>query len=696
MLPYLLSKKSSEAVIAYYNEVISLAFGSPNFRDDFRKIDMSYLRTLDLTEDQYKAKFAKDLGDTTKFQNIIVPVVMPQVEEAVSFQEEVFLSSTPIFGSVAPPIHADAASQMDAIILDQQIKGNWVPELLKSLRNGFKYNFGPTEVTDVNEVSYSLEELRNSRVKKEDRAKETIWKGNILKSLDPYNTICDPRVNYSDVPTKGEFVGYTELYPRVSFKAFMASLPYRTNMTEALESRAPGGTFAAEEQNVFYIPDLDPCKEYSRNRNDYVGMDFSRWALIGNPNGAARIDYSSTYLVTKIYARILPEDFGIFDVPGPNTPQIWKFIIVNGQVVVYAERLTNAHNFLPIVICSPKDDGLGYQTKSLAQDVEDFQSITTALSNSIIAARRRAISDRLLYDPLKISPSSIKSDSPIARIPVKLGPLGGTIKDAIYPIPFDDSQSQYAAQDINLFLSLADRASGLNPARRGQFVKGNKSRFEFAETMSNSTSRDRTMARILEGNFFSPIKQIIKSNILQFQGAASIFNIEEQQVKEVDPILLRKANIEFKLSDGLLPSDKLIDGETLTAVIQALSSSPELAQSYNIAPMFSYLMNMRGAKLRNFEKSPEQVAYEQAMASWQQSVMAIAEALSKMPNPPPPEEIQKYFPPQPTPEAFNYTPGVPTNTISPISSSVMEQYTSQVENVKNARAQSEPRAVSQQ
>src|SRR5690606_1555307 len=192
-----------------------------------------------------------------------------------------------------------------------------------------------------------------------------------------------------------------------------------------------------------------------------------------------------------------------------------------------------------------------------------------------------------------------------------------------------DDQSQFAAQNINLFLSLADQVSGLNPTRRGQFVKGNKTRFEFAETMSNSTSRDRTMALALEGNFFQPVKQIIKANILQYQGAAPRSNPASQEFSPVDPVALRKANIEFTLSDGRLPSDKMVDGDTLQAAFQALAQSPELAAHYNVAPMFSYLMNMRGAKLRNFEKSPEQISFEQAMQSWQQAVMALVQTLDR-------------------------------------------------------------------
>ena len=65
--------------------------------------------------------------------------------------------------------------------------------------------------------------------------------------------------------------------------------------------------------------------------------------------------------------------------------------------------------------------------------------------------------------------------------------------------------------------------------------------------------------------------------------------------------------------------------------------------------MFSYIMKTQGANLTDFEKSPEQVAYEQAMGQWQQ-IMQLAIEKSET------GELPEGLPPQPLPEQYGYQP----------------------------------------
>lgn len=63
-------------------------------------------------------------------------------------------------------------------------------------------------------------------------------------------------------------------------------------------------------------------------------------------------------------------------------------------------------------------------------------------------------------------------------------------------------------------------------------------------------------------------------------------------------------------------------------------------------------MKTKGADLKPFEKSPEQMAYEQAVGAWQQAVSGIVEQIMKAKGDP----SKAQFPPQPTPEQFGYQP----------------------------------------
>ena len=58
-------------------------------------------------------------------------------------------------------------------------------------------------------------------------------------------------------------------------------------------------------------------------------------------------------------------------------------------------------------------------------------------------------------------------------------------------------------------------------------------------------------------------------------------------------------------------------------------------------------MKTQGADLSPFEKSPEQLAYEQALQVWQQTVTPALEKGA----------TKESLPPQPTPEQFNHVPG---------------------------------------
>jgi hypothetical protein len=118
----------------------------------------------------------------------------------------------------------------------------------------------------------------------------------------------------------------------------------------------------------------------------------------------------------------------------------------------------------------------------------------------------------------------------------------------------------------------------------------------------------------------------------------------QKQVVDVDPVALRKAILNFKVTDGLLPSEKVISSDNMKIAMQVIGSSAPIAQAYNIAPLFSYLMKVENVDFAPFEKSPEQMAYEQAMGSWQAVAMEAAKKGAQISTP------------QPKPADFGWNP----------------------------------------
>ena len=642
-----LSKQSQKSFIEYYRNVQNVRNTTrQNSRCRFERVDREYQREVDLEQENLDAKRANKTGDSSRFQNMTVPVIMPQVEAAVTHQTSVFLTGTPLFGVVADPQFIDEALMLETTLEDNSIRGSWARELMLFFRDGFKYNRAPVEVSWEQEVTYSVvTDLEKNLT--EGIPKEVIWSGNRIKRLDPYNTFYDETVPPSEVYKKGEYAGYTDLISRIELKSFIARLPdvIVSSVVPALESGL-GGAVGATDSTArnFFIPTINP--EISEEDFKRTGTNWLKWAGLSTALRESKINYKDMYEITTLYAKVLPSEFSLH-IPNRETPQIFKLIIINHEHIIYAEQQTNAHAYIPILIGQPLEDGLDYQTKSLAENGSDFQALASAYMNSIIASRRRAISDRVLYDPSRITSAAINSANPSAKIPVRPAAYGKNISDAVHHFDYREDQAASSMQQIQTILSLANNLSGQNLAQQGQFVKGNRTLSEFESVMQNAAGRDQLASILIEHQVFVPMKQILKLNTLQFQGGTTVYNRDKKLAVEIDPVKLRKAVLEFKISDGLVPSSKAINAESFTVALQTMQVAPNIGNGYNITQVFSYLMKTQGADLTDFEKSAEQLAYEQALSQWQGlAQLAIEKDLD--PN--------TVLPPMPLPEQFNYDP----------------------------------------
>jgi hypothetical protein len=287
-------------------------------------------------------------------------------------------------------------------------------------------------------------------------------------------------------------------------------------------------------------------------------------------------------------------------------------MIVNWATVIFAEEVNSAHDLLPAVVMQPYDDGLGYQTQSMLDNALPFQDMGSALWNMTLESKRRQIFDRLVYNPRHIDKKDIDPLSSISRIPLRNASMvkdDNAIARAVYQIPYRDDNASGNLQMSEMISAMADQAGGQNKVDRGQFQKGNKTKTEFTETMSNSNSRQQLISLAIEYQFMTPIKEIVKANTLQYQATTTLLNRDTRTEVTVDPVKLRQSMLEFKITDGNLPADKMMNTEMLTTFIQTAQAIPGIATEYDVLGMFLYFAKLRGAYwLEDFKRNPEQQA----------------------------------------------------------------------------------------
>jgi hypothetical protein len=536
-----------------------------------------------------------------------VPIVMPQIESAVAYQAGVYLTSYPIFGVVSYPQNQTAALQFETAIGDQSIRYGWSRELIKVFRDGFKYNFGAAVVswkktplkqvvTDTTITSAGLAKLN-----------EYSYGGNCIDRIDPYNCFMDMTVSPADMHSDGEFFGWNKLISRVQLKRLLSVLdPNKTtNATAAFESQFAGALQDSTDGLSYHTPEIN--QYLNLGTTNYTSGNWGQWmGLPGTQGRNNNISYKDTYVLTHFYCRALPSDFGARG----NTAKVYHAIIINWQQVVFAEELNSAHDYLPCFIMQPYEDGLGYQTQSMLDNALPFQDMSSALWNISLESKRRLIFDRLVYNPRLIDKKDIDPVSSVSRIPLRNAAMSkddNALARAVYQIPYREDNSGTNIQMSEMISSMADSASGQNKVDRGQFQKGNKTKTEFTETMANSNSRQQLSALTIEQQFMTPVKETIKTNTLQFQAAGTFLNRDARQEVPVDPVELRKAILEFKMTDGNLPADKMMNTEMLTVFLQTAQAIPGITTEYDILGMFIYFAKLRGAYwLEDFKRSPQQ------------------------------------------------------------------------------------------
>jgi hypothetical protein len=641
-----LNERTEAALITYARSAQNTVFQQPNGRAYMMEMDRQYMREKDLTAANLRARNANLAGDASKMQDVTVPIVMPQVESSLEYMVNVFLTGYPIFGVASNEAGTVASKQMETIIGENSKTARWTRELMMMFRDGLKYNICGVELewsqkTTFNVVNDPSQDTNNS-------VKKVLWKGNKLRRLDLYNSFWDMRVPPAEVHEKGDYAGYNELLTRVQFKQRVNDLFNKVSpatIEKALKSQMVfDGTSSTLSTFGYFIPVINPWP--FRNQNQTYGIDWMAWANDQAYVNSAHPDYSQHYLWTVIYIRLLPSDFGI-NAPEKNTPQVWKFIIVNGQVVLYAERMPNAHNHIPCYFGQPIEDGLMYQTKSYAANVTDMQALASALWKAFIDSKRRLVTDRVLYDPSQILSKDINSPNPSAKIPVRPSAFGQPLERAVYQFPYRDENANSLVQAAAQVGVMADAVNSNNKAQQGQFVKGNRTKEEYNDIIGHSNDRNQVMAICFEEQIFTPLKEAIKLNILQFQDPSTILNPDTKQQVDIDPVTLRQQAVEFQMSDGLLPTDKILSLPEFQTTIQALVASPQMAAEFRLSDMIAYLMEQRGAEVGQFKKPQAQIMYEQQLQAWQQAAALAAQKGAAFNTPMPQQPAAPAGPGQP-------------------------------------------------
>jgi len=562
-----------------------------SFNDKLEAIDKAYASAVDQA-----IKDAAEDADTP----IETPLVVSQVDTVVGYLAEVYLTGYPTFGIVAEGDMISVGEKMEALIDSFAEKSGYTKHILRHFVDGAKYNVNALE--SAWEPNRILTVQNSNTVSTE--APEVGFELEYLNKLicpDLYNMFWDYRYDPTEVADRGDYIGYNGIYSKIELKRLTLLLNKQDigmNTNEALSSKMQSMDSVYVERPII--------SEFITDRKD---SNWEEWADgIDANKRKSNIDYSNSYLVTKVYIRIIPNEYRVIS-PTPAEPEIWKLWVVNLTTIIGMERIYTPNDALPIKMGQYNDDGFAYQTRSVAEGILPWQDVASELINIRLNAARRSLSDRAIYDKDYIDPNDANTRTPAAKIPLKTSLRTGEKSiDSVYrAIPFDSNGVASVSQDLQTTIQMAEYVHGFNSASQGTFRKGNRTLGEFEGVQSGADNRSRLIALREETAVFTPIKQSIKFNILQFQEKTDILALSTGKPLQIDPEELRKNIMEFKVADGFTPKSKLMSPEAATLAFQTVQSVPRLAQEYDISGLFAHLMGTIGfSGVEKYKLTPEQ------------------------------------------------------------------------------------------
>lgn len=595
------SKQAQDKILDFSKRVLAEHKKFTAYKSKMEAIDIAYARykanvdvTTEVTPGQGIDAATTPVG-VMNLPSTTPPVVISQVDSMVGYLAEVFLSGSPLFPVVSSPKSKEYAEQLETLLDDHATIGGYARQILLFLRDGVKYNLAPIELDWTSIEQYSMmDEMLQPGVKKVVKDRKSYTK---VKRIDPYNTVWDFNVPPGDIAAEGDYAGYVDLISRTKLKRKLQRLADDGKAFNTREAINATSIYTSGENlgNYYMHPQVS---DYIASRKPISEINYYNY-LTGEKEDSTGIPRANNFEVFTFYARILPSEFSL-NSPSPNTTQIWKFMTVNGQYVVQAERILSAYDYLPILFGQPLEDGLGYQTKSIAEGHMPIQQAAETLFNISFNAARRAVSDRAIYNSSLISPSDINAPVPAPKIPVQVNSLDPNFRlsDAYYQIPFDSRGTEGAFQSGMQIVAFGKDLSGLNSPMQGQFQKGNKSVQEWNDTMGGADARLRLPALTLEYQVFQPMKNILKLNLYQYGNDVELVSQKTGEQILVNMDELRKQVLAFRVADGFTPKSKLAGTDAIISSMNMISQSPILQQAYGtmLPGMFAHMNQLLGIR----------------------------------------------------------------------------------------------------
>lgn len=564
--------------------------------DSWATIDetLTAYKWVDSEEEEVQA------NDPRKPASIVFPFSYATMETMLTYIYKA-LTPSPIFRYEGMGPEDIVGAILLEMVIDQHCRINKTALNIHTLiRDGLSYGIGAVvpewvvrrgqkRVKQVGEV-YGLE---GDQVYSTTQATivddAVLFEGNGLRNVNPYRLLLDP-----DAPSVAvqemNFVGW---YEDVSLE------------TLTIEEAYGKGLF-----NVKYLKEASLYTQVLGDSYSTSGR-LTKTEVIPGSN-----QYGNMTSRITMYITLIPKDWGLGN---SELPEKWLFSVVNGDLLIQANKIKFEHGLYPIAMASPDFDGYSTLPMARLEIMHGMQHLLDWMLNVHVTNTRKAVNDMFVIDPWLLDYDDVANPEPGKLIKLRRPAWGKGVQGSIQQLQVSDV-TRGNISDIGLLTNAIDKISGVDDAGRGLLRQGGPERLtkaEFQGTRGSSANRLERVAGVIALQALQDIGTMFASHTQQMMSLDMFKRVTgewaerlSKTIKGREIVANEAVNIspmdlvvdyDLIVKDGTIPGGNFNEG--WLQILDMIVKNPQAFPEYDQNRVFEWVAyNMGARNIADFKK----------------------------------------------------------------------------------------------
>jgi hypothetical protein len=522
--------------------------------------------------------------------SIVYPYTYAIFESMMAYMVSAFLDD-PIFRYEGAAPGTTLGAIMLEKVINQHCHRNKVGLALHTLYgDDFRYGFGvaaPTwtkiegwKTRKANPIGVALQSMFGIKPEmKKTRKRATLFEGNDLINISPYDCLPDPNVPIHNA-LDGEYFGWIE----------------RSNLNALLTM----------EKNGKHMFNAKYLRHHEGRRTSILSIDES--ARNDKTGGSMADQYENTTNpvdVIHLYWNLIPTEWDLGD---SEYPEIWYFKLAADCIILEARPLGTDYDRFPVAISSSNFDGYASCPTSRLENLFGMQKVLDWMFNSHVSNVRKAVNDMLVVDPYLVNINDLKSPKPGKLIRMRRPAWGRGVENAVMQLGVNDVTRGHIA-DASFIIQGMQKVGGVDEPAMGSLRQGGPERLtgqEFAGTQRGTFTRLERIAKIIGMQAMRDIGFMFASNTQQLMSKETYVKTAgswEETLRNdfgIKGKMLKVTPYDLLIDYDLIVKDGSVPGGNFSPIwkdiFQIISQNQELHSQFDLVRIFKYIARESGAK----------------------------------------------------------------------------------------------------